>query len=135
MILGGTLSVTTKEHAGMFGSYVIGARNADGSFEDVGDVAGVDRVRDAEIQREIMREGLLTGARYERPSASGARPGHSLRPSIVITVKFEGITRDSVTRELRLRDPKIAVIRSDKSAHEADTLRSIEELYLRQRVG
>lgn len=135
VILGGTLAVTTKEHAGMFGSYVIGARDPDGGFEDVGDVAGVDRVRDAEIQREIMREGLLTGERYERPSASGARPGYTLRPAIVITVKFEGITRDSVTGDLRLRDPKIAVIRSDKSAHEADTLHAIEELYLRQRVG
>lgn len=135
VILGGTMAVTTKEYAGTFGSYVIGARDPDGGFEDVGDVAGVDRVRDAEIQREIMREGLFTGERYERPSASGVRPGYYLRPSIVITVKFEGITRDAVTGDLRLRDPKIAVIRSDKSAHEADTLNSIEEIYLRQRVG
>lgn len=135
VILGGTLSVSTKETAGMFGSYVIGARNPDGGFDDVGDVAGVDRVRDAQIQQEIMREGLFTGERYERPSASGARPGYYLRPSIVITIKFEGLTRDSVTGDLRLRDPKIAVIRSDKSAAEADTLNTIEELYLRQRVG
>lgn len=131
----GTLSVSTKETSGMFGSYVIGARNQDGGFDDVGDVAGLDRVRDAQIQQEIMQEGLFTGERYERPSASGARPGYYLRPSIVITIKFEGLTRDSVTGDLRLRDPKIAVIRSDKSAAEADTLNTIEELYLRQRVG
>ena len=32
-----------------------------GGWETVGDVAGVDRVREDDIQREIMRDGLLTG--------------------------------------------------------------------------
>ena len=32
--------IAPKEKAGMFGSYVIGARGEDGSFEDVGDVDG-----------------------------------------------------------------------------------------------
>lgn len=134
-ILGATFAVTTKEHAGMFGSYVIGARKPDGGFQVVGDVAGVDRVRDAEMQHEIMREGLITGNRIERPSASGVRPGMELRPAIVITVKFEGVTRDQTTGELSLRDPKIAFVRSDKSALEVDTLEAIREIYLRQRVG
>ncbi|MCA9061347.1 MAG: hypothetical protein KDA85_22690, partial [Planctomycetaceae bacterium] len=75
VIMGAIRSVTTKETAGMFGSYVIGARNARGGFDVVGDVAGLDRLREAEIQREIMRDGLMTGQRIERPSASGARPG------------------------------------------------------------
>ncbi len=135
VLLGATYAVTTKQQAGLFGSYVIGAWRADGTFEDVGDVAGVDRERDAEIQREIMRDGLLTGRRIERPSASGTRPGVELRPSIVVTVKFEGIVRDDVTKRLSLRDPKIAMIRSDKSAHEADRLDALQEIYLRQRVG
>ena len=90
VLLGATYAVTTKQNAGLFGSYVIGARNPQGGYEDVGDVAGVDRVRDAQIQQEIMRDGLLTGARIERPSSSGTRPGVELRPSIVVTVKFEG---------------------------------------------
>lgn len=135
VVLGATFAVTTKEHAGMFGSYVIAARKSDGTYQTVGDVAGVDQVRDADIQREIMREGLITGNRIERPSSSGVRPGMELRPSIVLTVKFEGIARDHVTGELSLRDPKIAVIRSDKSALEADTIDAIQEIYLRQRVG
>ena len=63
------------------------------------------------------------------------RPGFELRPSIVATVRFEGITRDQGTGRLSLRDPKIVALRSDKSAGEADTMRDIEELYLRQRVG
>lgn len=134
-ILGAVRAVTTKQKAGIFGSYVIGARNASGGFDMVGDVAGVDRVREADIHREIMRDGLMTGERIERPSASGARPGVALRPSIVVTTKFEGITRDQVTGQLSLRDPKIAVIRSDKSASEADTVATIEEMYLRQRVS
>lgn len=134
-LMGATFAVTEKERAGVFGSYVIGARKPEGGYQIVGDVAGVDRVRDAEIQAEIMREGLATGARIERPSASGARPGIELRPSIVVTVKFEGINREQVTGELSLRDPKIAVIRSDKSAMEADTIDAIREIHLRQRVG
>lgn len=135
VLLGAVLAVTTKEHAGAFGSYIIGARNADGGFDDLGDVAGVDRQRDAQLQAEIMREGLLTGERVERPSGSGVRPGMMLRPHIVVTVKFEGITRDGATGDLKLRDPKLVTIRSDKSAHEADTVDAIREIYLRQRVG
>lgn len=119
----------------MFGSYVIGARKEDGSFEDVGDVAGLDLERDRFIQQEIVREGLITGRRIERQSASGVRPGLELRPDIVVTVKFEGITRDNVTRRLSLRDPKIVHIRSDKAAHEADTARMLEELSVRERFA
>jgi DNA ligase-1 len=98
-------------------------------------VAGVDRVRDAEIQQEIMRDGLLTGRRFERASASGVRPGLELRPEIVVTVRFEGVTRDGPTGQLKLRDPKLVVIRSDKAPHECDTTRAIDEFGLRQRVG
>lgn len=134
VLIGGVLAVTTKERTGMFGSYVIAARGQ-GGFEDVGDVAGVDVERDAQIQAEIMREGLLTGRRIERKSASGVRPGYELRPHIVVTVKFEGIARDASTNRLTLRDPKIAMIRADKSAEEADAVQALEELYLRQRVG
>lgn len=135
VLLGATRAVTTKENAGMFGSYVIGARNNQGGYDIVGDVAGVDRVREMEIQREIMREGLMTGQRMERPSASGARPGVALRPYIVVTVRFEGIARDQVTGALSLRDPKLVVLRSDKPAAEADSMANLEEIYLRQRVG
>lgn len=135
VLLGAVLAVTTKEKAGMFGSYVIGARTPDGAFEDVGDVAGVDTVRDAEIQQLIMTEGLITGQRIERQSASGVRPGFELAPHIVVTIRFEGIIKDSTTGRLTLRDPKLVVIRADKSAYEADKTSAIEELYLKQKVG
>lgn len=135
VLLAGVLAVTTKERAGAFGSYVIGARRPDGGFEDVGDVAGVDVERDRWIQSEIMRDGLLTGRRIERPSASGVRPGLELAPRIVVTVKFEGITRDALTKKLALRDPKIAEIRSDKSALEADTVADLEALSVRERFA
>ena len=134
VLLGATYAVTTKQNAGVFGSYVIGAKTPKG-FEYVGDVAGVDKIRDAQIQQEIMRDGLMTGRRIERPSSSGTRPGVELRPSIVVTVKFEGIVRDQVTGDLSLRDPKLAVIRSDKSAEETDSIDMLQEIYLKQRVG
>lgn len=135
VLIGAVMAVTTKERAGMFGSYVIAAKRDDGTFEDVGDVAGIDRLRDGEIQQEIMREGLITGRRIERQSSSGTRSGFELRPHIVVTVKCEGITRDFTTNRLSLRDPKLVVIRSDKNALESDGVRSLEEMYLRQRVG
>jgi DNA ligase-1 len=135
VLLGAVFAVTSKQNAGMFGSYVIGARSADGGFTDVGDVAGVDRQRDAEIQAEIMREGLITGQRIERQSASGVRPGMDLRPHIVGTVRFEGIVKDPVSGELKLRDPKLVHIRADKTALEADSVKDLEAIWLRDRMG
>jgi len=135
VLLGAVLAVTSKEHAGRFGSYVIGARTPEGGWHDAGDVAGLDKIRDQEIQGEIMRSGLLTGRRIERPSSSGVRPGFELRPEIVVTVRFEGIVRETGSGKLSLRDPKLVVIRSDKSPGEVDSIKAIEELYLRQRVG
>ncbi|PRP95363.1 putative DNA ligase-like protein [Enhygromyxa salina] len=135
VLLQGIFSVTSKQKAGMFGSFAIGARTADGAFVDVGDVAGVDQHRDRELQAEIMRSGLITGRRVERQSASGVRPGVELRPHIVVTVRFEGIVKDNVTKELKLRDPKLVAIRSDKHAGETDKVSAIEELYFQQRMG
>ena len=135
VLLGAVYAVTTKEKAGLFGSYVIGAKTSDGTLVPVGDVAGIDRVRDAEIQGEIMREGLITGNRIERDSSSGVRPGIELKPHIVVTVKFEGIVRDMTTKQLSLRDPKLVVIRADKTPFEADSQEAIEEIYLKQRFG
>lgn len=135
VLIEGVFSVTTKQKAGMFGSFAIGARTDDGSFLDVGDVAGVDQIRDRELQAEIMRNGLMTGKRTTRQSSSGVRPGVELRPHIVVTVRFEGIVKDNETGDLKLRDPKLVAIRSDKHAGEADKVRAIEELYFQQRMG
>jgi DNA ligase-1 len=135
VLLGGVFAVTSKENVGLFGSYVIGAKNAAGGFDDVGDVAGLDKVRDQQIQSEVMRLGLLTGRRFERPSASGVRPGLEFRPAIVVTIKFEGVTRHERDGRYSLRDPKIAFIRSDKAPHEADEVHAIEQLYLDQRLS
>ena len=135
VLLQGIFSVTSKQKAGMFGSFAIGARTKDGGFVDVGDVAGVDQHRDRELQAEIMRNGLITGRRVERQSSSGVRPGVELRPHIVVTVRFEGIVKDNETKELKLRDPKLVAIRSDKHAGEVDKVSAIEELYFQQRMG
>ena len=138
VITGGTMAVTSKESAGMFGSYVISARSANTNgppFEVVGDVAGLDVARDRQIQNDVMQRGLLTGRKFERQSASGTRPGWEFSPQIVVTVKFEGIIRENNSGKLSLRDPKIAMIRADKSANEADTTQAMEELYLNQSLS
>jgi DNA ligase-1 len=135
VLLQGIFSVTSKQKAGMFGSFAIGARTDDGGFVDVGDVAGVDQHRDRELQAEIMRNGLITGRRVERQSSSGVRPGVELRPHIVVVVRFEGIVKDNVTGDLKLRDPKLVAIRSDKHAGEVDKVSMLEKLYFQQRMG
>ena len=82
VLLAGVFAVTSKENVGLFGSYVIGARNDDGGFDDVGDVAGLDKARDMQIQSEVMRLGLLTGRRsrtaqqQRRSPWSGVSPRH-----------------------------------------------------------
>lgn len=135
VVLGAVLAVTSKERAGVFGSYVIGARTPDGAYEDVGDVAGVDVHRDRQIQQIVMGEGLVTGRRIERASASGTRPGFELTPHLVVTVRFEGTIRDPVSGAVKLRDPKLVAIRADKTPPEADTTKTLEEMHLRERVG
>ncbi len=136
VITGGTMAVTSKEKAGMFGSYVVSAKSSDdpSGYEIVGDVAGLDVTRDRQIQNDVVQQGLLTGRKFERQSASGARPGWEFVPHIVVTVRFEGVIRENVTGQLSLRDPKIVMIRSDKPASECDSVRNIEELYLSQRL-
>lgn len=134
VLLAAVHSVSTREQGPMFGSYVLGMRDGTG-FVEVGDVAGLDRMRDGEIQQLIMRGGLLTGRRVERPSASGVRPGLELMPAIVVTVRFEGIIRDQVSGRLSLRDPVLVVIRADKAAHEADSVDLLEKLHLRGRFN
>jgi DNA ligase 1 len=83
----------------------------------------------------VMRLGLLTGRRIERPSASGVRPGLEFRPHLVATVKFEGIVHEPRTGRLSLRDPKIAMMRADKTAFEADEISMLDRLYLDQRLS
>lgn len=135
VLTGAVFAVTEKARHHRFGSYVIAARTAEGGFQEIGDIAGVDRERDQALQAEIMREGLITGRRIERVSASGTRPGLELRPHIVVTVLFEGLVKDAVSKTISLRGPRFATIRSDKSAFEADTVDTLEQLYLKQRVG
>jgi DNA ligase-1 len=137
VLLGAIFAVTQKDNVGLFGSYVLGARTTEGGFVDVGDVAGLDRGRDGEIQAEIAREGLLTGRRIERTSAAGKVTGLDLRPHIVVTVRFEGLVKDGAEDEAlpKLRDPKIVAVRADKGPFEADTTRALTELWVRQRMG
>jgi len=51
-------------------------------------------------------------------------------PAIVVTVKFEGVVRHASTGDYSRRDPKIALIRSYKSAFEADDTVAIQKVYL-----
>ena len=66
---------------------------------------------------------------------SGTRAGVELLPHIVATIRFTGITKEMPSGNLRLRDPKLVHIRSDKGPAEANTLDDIEQAYLRQRMA
>jgi DNA ligase-1 len=116
-----------------FGSYLLGARGEGGAMEEVGEVAGVDRENTLAIAGTIASQGLLTGQRIERPGATGSKLGVGLLPSIVVTVRFEGIVRDAEGR-LALRDPKIVALRPDKPAAECDPAARLEEIHVRGRL-
>ncbi|MBN2368965.1 MAG: ATP-dependent DNA ligase [Vicinamibacteria bacterium] len=117
-----------------FGSYLLGARSGGGEMLEVGEVAGVDREGTLAITQTIAAHGLLSGRAIERPGATGAKIGVALLPAIVVTVRFEGIVRDTEGR-LALRDPKIVALRPDKPAAECDLASRIEEISLRGRLG
>jgi DNA ligase-1 len=134
VIIGAVFAVTEKRTAGMFGSYVIAARDRNGEMVDIGDVAGLDVERDRELQHVIAREGLITGRRVTRQSASGERSGIELRPFLVVSVRFEDVLKDTTTGELKLRGPKIVAVRSDKGPDEADTIGTLESLYVGERL-
>jgi DNA ligase-1 len=120
--------------ARVFGSYLLGAKGEQGEVVEVGEVAGVDRERTLEITMGIASQGLLTGQKLERPGATGTKLGVGLAPALVVTVRFEGIVRE-VGGKLALRDPKIVSLRPDKSASECDSMRLVEELFVRGRLG
>jgi ATP-dependent DNA ligase len=100
----------------------------------VGDVDGVDKIRDAQICDEIIRNNLLTGHSIERKLTEGARLGVEISPLIVVTVLIQGIQRDS-DGALTLRHPRIAVVRTDKQPDECDTIEDIRQLYLKERFS
>lgn len=135
LVIQAAILSASSTHKRMFGSYILGARTPDGQFVEACDVSGMDQERDLEIQQLIMQNGLMTGKQIEKRGSTGSSIGYELLPHIVLTVKFEGITKDFNEGKLSLRDPKIVTIRADKSADECDLVSEIEKLYLKQRVG
>ena len=129
VLLGATFAVTTNTGAA-FGSWIIAARDAQ-AYVDVGDVDGVDQVRDAQICDEIILNNLLTGRTIERKRSEGTRIGVELRPLIVVTVLIQGIQKDS-TGNLTLRHPRIAVVRTDKRPEEANSMQDIRDIAFSQ---
>ena len=81
VLMGGVFAVTSKENAGLFGSYVVGMRTAAGGFEIVGDVAGLDKVRDQNLQSEVMRAGPLDGPTHRTPQRQRRPPRPGVPPA------------------------------------------------------
>lgn len=73
-------------------------------------------------------------ARLEALTVSQSGPYHQVKPEIVLEVAFDGLQRS--TRHdsgFALRFPRIARLRHDKKAAEADTLETVEALFEAQR--
>jgi DNA ligase-1 len=132
-LIGGFFSMGSGGARG-FGSYLLGARGAKGEMVEVGEVAGVDREATLSIASAIASQGLLDGRRIERQGSTGSKVGVGLVPAIVVTVRFEGVVRDTDAR-LSLRDPKIVSLRLDKDASDCDPARALEEILVRSRLG
>jgi DNA ligase-1 len=134
LVLVGAFQSLGSGGARVFGSYLLGARGEKGEVVEVGEAAGVDREKTLAITDAIATQGLLTGEKLERPGASGLKVGFSLVPALVVTVRFEGVVRD-VGGLLSLRGPQIVTLRPDKSASECDPARTVEEMFVRGKLG
>jgi DNA ligase-1 len=131
----GALYTTSVEGPGAaFGTYLVSALADGPSLEEVGRVQGLGAEDSARVVQAILDDGLLTGRRLERETSSGRKAGVELRPGIVATVRFESVVRDEA-RRLTLRDPKILRVRvGEKDLSELDRTKTIEELFLKQRL-
>jgi DNA ligase-1 len=134
-VTGAIYTTSVSGASATFGSYLVSALAEGPSLQEVGRVQGLSTMDSARLMQSILDDGLLTGRRLERDTSSGRKAGLELRPGIVATVRFEGVVRDEAGK-LSLRDPKILRVRTgEKDLSELDTTKSIEALFLKQRLG
>ena len=127
VLLAALPSVTRQGQVEPFGTYALGARRPDGSFEEVGYASGLDAMGTAAVRQRILRDGLLTGRRIERRGSTGTSVGQELTPQIVVTVRFSSVIRGESGRAV-LRDPQVVMVREDLEAHEVDAVGTLERL-------
>ncbi len=94
-----------------------------------GDLVEIGRAYSGLTDAEIA----LMSARLEALTLERAGPFHVVKPELVIEVAFDGLQRS--TRHgggYALRFPRIARIRDDKAAKDADTLETVKALFQAQ---
>ncbi len=135
LITGAFWATSTGGGPRVFSSYLLSCRD-DKELREIGSAEGLSQENNFEIIQRIVNEYLLTGKTLEMRHSAGIRHGIEVLPSIVVTVKFEDVTKDS-EGVYSLRDIKILCVRpkGDTSPNEIDTYSTIGELYMKKRLG
>ncbi len=134
LVISGAMWATGERGPQVFSGYVLSCRQEQG-FLEIARAEGLALEKNAEIIQRMAYECLMTGESMEVRTARGVRSSARVIPVIVVTVRFEGIVRDS-ENVLSLRDPKIIHVRprGDIAPEDTDTYESIERLYLKYRL-
>ena len=135
LVISGALWATGESGPQVFSAYVLSCRDEEG-MKEIGRTEGLAQEKNFEIVQRIAMDGLLTGKNLEIRSGSAVRHGIHLGPSIVVTVRFEDVVKDSDS-VYSLRDPKIVCIRprGDMSPEDIDTYQTVRQLYMKDHLG
>ena len=135
LVINGALWATGDRGPQTFSTYILACREEQ-KWRDIGRTQGLGQMDNFEIVHRIANEGLITGKTIEVRTSTGTHQGVALIPSIVVTVRFEDVVKDSED-VFSLRDPKIVHIRprGDASPEDVDSYQSIRRLYLEKTIA
>jgi DNA ligase-1 len=133
----------TGKRAGWFGSFVLGARDPDGSFRNCGMIgtgikektkatAETGRVDGGSDSEDVTFEQLT---KILKPNITAQRGSEvSLKPDVLVEVAYEEIQQSpNCESGYALRFPRVLKIRPDKSVDEASTTDQLKRLYAMQK--
>ena len=135
MVITGALWSTSTKGPAIFSTYILSCQDKNG-WREIGRVEGLSLEKNCEIIRRINMEGILTGKTIEHRTSTATRYGIAIIPSIVVTVKFENVVKDT-TGKHSLRNPNIIYVRpkGDAAPEDVDTYQTIRYLYMKKRLS
>lgn len=130
----GALWSTTDRGPKIFSTFLLSCRHKNG-YEQVARTEGLAYQQNHEMLQRITYDGLLTGENVEIRTSTATRYGFKLIPSIVVTVRIDGVVKDN-EGIYSLRDPKIVCVRprGDMIAEDVNTREDIAQLYIKTRL-
>ncbi|WP_372369412.1 hypothetical protein [Candidatus Uabimicrobium sp. HlEnr_7] len=127
----GALWSTTDRGPKIFSTFLLSCKNKN-KYEQIARAEGLAYQQNYEMLQRITYDGLLTGENVEIRTSTATRYGFKLIPSIVVTIRVDGVVKDS-EGIYSLRDPKIVCVRprGDMIAEDVNTHEDIVQLYIK----